>query len=183
VVGNRWVWMDSVKVQGVADWPIPTTCREVQSFLGFCNFYRRFVCGFTGIAQPLTELTGLALFEWTSCHQDSFDMLWPVLMTTPVLAMLTNEDPYWLEADALAYAVGATLSQRQDGIWRPIAFMSKALSPTQHNYEIYDRELLAIMIALEDFCRYLINMTSPFEVWTDHVNLQYFKKPQKLNRW
>jgi hypothetical protein len=102
-------------------------------------------------------------------------------MTAPVLALPTNEDPYRLEADASAYAVGVTLSQRQDGIWRPVAFMLKALSLTQRNYEIYDQELLVIMIALEDSRRYLINAVSPFEVWTDHANLQYFKKLQKLN--
>jgi hypothetical protein len=138
VVGNGRVRMDSVKVQGVADWPIPTTRREVQSFLGFCNFYRRFVRGFAGIAEPLAELMGLAPFEWTKCHQDSFDVLRTALTTAPVLALPTNEDPYRLEANASAYAVGATLSQRQDGAWRPIAFMSKALSPTQRNYEIYN---------------------------------------------
>jgi hypothetical protein len=104
-------------------------------------------------------------------------------MTAPVLALPTNEDPYQLEANASAYAVGATLLQRQDSIWKPITFMSKALSPTQWNYEIYNRELLAIMIPLEDFRRYLINVVSPFEIWTDHTNLQYFKKLQKLNRW
>jgi hypothetical protein len=104
-------------------------------------------------------------------------------MTTPILALLMNEDPYQLEANAFTYAVGTTLSQRQDGIWRPIAFMSKVLSLMQQNYEIYDQELLVIIIALEDFCQYLINATSPFEIWTDHTNLQYFKKLQKLNRW
>jgi hypothetical protein len=138
MVGNGQVQMDSVKVQGVTDWPIPTTCREVQSFLGFCNFYRRFVRGFAGIARPLTELTGLAPFEWTKRHQDSFDVLRIALTTAPILALLMNEDPYRLEADASAYTVGATLSQRQDGVWKPIAFMSKALSLTQQNYEIYD---------------------------------------------
>jgi ABC-type transport system involved in cytochrome c biogenesis permease component len=74
-----------------------------------------------------------------------------VLMTAPVLAMLMNKDPYQLKANALAHTVGTTLLQRQNGIWRPITFMSKVLSLTQQNYKIYDRELLAIMIALEDF--------------------------------
>jgi hypothetical protein len=154
----------------------------VQSFLGFCNFYRCFIHGFTGIAQPLTELTGLAPFEWMTHRQGSFDVLWTALTITPILVLLTNEDPYQLEADASAYAVGTTLSQRPDSIWRPITFMSKALSLTQHNYKIYDQELLVIMIALGDFCRYLVNVTSLFEVWMDHANLQYFKKLQKLNR-
>jgi hypothetical protein len=151
VVGNGRVWMDSVKVQGVIDWPLPTTCRDVQSFLGFCNFYRRFIRGFAGITQLLTKLMGLAPFKWMKRHQDSFDMLWTVLTTAPVLTLPTNEDPYQLEANASAYTVGTTLSQRQDGIWRPLAFMSKVLSLTQQNYELYNRELLAIMITLEDF--------------------------------
>jgi hypothetical protein len=72
-------------------------------------------------------------------------------MTAHILVMLMNKDPYQLEANASAYTVGATLSQRQDSIWRPITFMLKVLSLMQRNYEIYDRELLAIMIALEDF--------------------------------
>jgi hypothetical protein len=149
--------MDSVKVQGVTDWPTSISQRDVQSFLGFCNFYRCFIRGFAGIAWPLTELMGLAPFEWTQHHQDLFNVLWTVLTTAPVLALPTNEDPYQLEANASAYTVGATLSQRQDSVWRPIAFMSKALSLTQQNYEIYDRELLVIMITLDDFHRYLIN--------------------------
>jgi hypothetical protein len=109
MVGNRQVCMDAVKVQGVADWPTPITKRDVQSFLGFCNFYRCFVHGFTGIAQLLTKLTGLAPFEWTQRHQDSFDMLWTVLMTAPVLVLLMNEDPSWLEANASASCRGRTV--------------------------------------------------------------------------
>jgi hypothetical protein len=111
VVGNGQVCMDAVKVQRVTDWPTPIMKRDVQSFLGFCNFYRRFIHRFAGIAQLLTELMGLALFEWTQCHQDSFDVLWTALMTTPILALPMNEDLYRLEADASAYAVGATLSE------------------------------------------------------------------------
>ena len=87
-----------------------------------------------------------------------------------------------LETDASAYAVGAVLSQKQDGQWCPVAFLSKSLTETQRNYEIYDRELLAIMTALEEFRRYLLNAKQSFEIWTDHANLQYFRKPQKLNR-
>jgi len=94
----------------------------------------------------------------------------------------TDDNPFRLETDALEYAVGAVLSQKVNGVWRPVTFLSKPLSQTQRNYAIYDHELLAIMIALQEFRKYLILAKHPFEILTDHTNLQYFKQPQKLNR-
>ena len=67
-------------------------------------------------------------------------------------------------------------------MWKPVAYLSKALSPTQRNYEVYDREMLAIMIALSEWRHYLMGAAHPFEIWTNHQNLTYFKQPQKLNR-
>ena len=79
-------------------------------------------------------------------------------------------------------AVGAVLSQEHDGKMHPVAYFSKALSATERNYEIYDKELLAIMMALEEWRHFLQGARQTFEIWTDHNNLQYFKKPQKLNQ-
>ncbi len=87
-----------------------------------------------------------------------------------------------VEADASEGAIGAVLSQEQDGKWRPISFLSKSLSVTERNYEIYNKELLAIMLALEEWRHYLMGVYQDFEIWTDHQNLQYFRKPQKVNR-
>jgi len=87
-----------------------------------------------------------------------------------------------IEADASDYAIGAILSQKQDDKWHPIAYLSKSLTETQRNYEIYDKEMLAIMLALEEWRYYLIGAKDVFEVWTDHQNLQYFRQPQKVNR-
>ena len=78
--------------------------------------------------------------------------------------------------------MGAVLTQKRNGKWLTAGYSSKAFNPTQRNYDIYDRELLVIMIALEDYHKQLIGTTQPFEIQTDHANLQYFKKPQKLNR-
>ena len=78
--------------------------------------------------------------------------------------------------------MGGVLSQLIEGKWHPIAYRSQSLSPVERNYEIHDRELLAIMRALEDWHQSLLGATCPFEVWTDHRNLTYFKKAQKLNR-
>ena len=174
--------MDPIKIAGIAEWPTPSSKREVQQFLGFCNFYRRFIEGYSRFALPLTSLTGNAPFIWAQEQEDAFNKLKSLITAAPVLAIPNHTDPFRLETDASAFATGAVLSQKQDNKWRPIAYMSKALDATQRNYEIYDRELLAIMLALEEFRRYLINSKDEFEIWTDHANLQYFKKPQKLNR-
>src|SRR3954466_8049064 len=99
----------------------------------------------------------------------------------PVLAMLKDEEPLMIECNASEGALGAILSQKQEDKWRPVAFLSKVLNPTEHNYEIYDKELLAIITAFDEWQQYLIG-TREIEVCTDHQNLTYFRKPQKLNR-
>jgi len=87
-----------------------------------------------------------------------------------------------LETDASRYTIGGVLSQQQeDSLWRPVTYLSKAMNETERNYEIYDQELLAIMEELKQWRQYLIG-SNQFEIWTDHKNLGYFKKPQKLNR-
>ena len=104
--------------------------------------------------------------------------------------MLAIPYPKWkmqLETDASEYAIGGILLQLQeDNSWRPVAYLFKAINETKRNYEIYDQELLAIMEGLKQWWQYLIE-SDQFEIWTDHKNLGYFKKPQKLNcrqaRW
>ena len=182
LVSEGHVRMDPVKVEGIADWPTPQDKHDVQSFLGFCNFYRRFIHHYAGIARPLNVLTGNTPFEWTPECDEAFTKLKTVITTAPVLIIPNNHDKFRLEADASVYALGAILSQQQEGKWKPAGFVSKAFNPTQRNYEIYDRELLAIMTALQDFRKHLMTAKQTFEIWTDHANLQYFKKPQKLNR-
>jgi hypothetical protein len=178
IVSEGKVKMDPVKVKGIMDWPTPQCKRDVQSFLGVCNFYRCFIHHFTGIAWPIHTLTGNAPFEWTSECQEAFDKLKILITTIP-----NSHDQFHLECDASEYALGAVLLQHQDNKWTPISFVSKAFTPTQWNYEIYDRELLAIMVPLlGDFRKHLMTAWQEFEIWTDHVNLQYLKKPQKLNR-
>ncbi len=91
-----------------------------------------------------------------------------------ILAIPNETDPFMVEANASEGVVGAVLSQKQNGKWRPVAFMSKSLSATEHNYEIYDKELLAIMLTLSEWCHYLMGTAKDVEIWTDHQNLQYF---------
>ena len=104
------------------------------------------------------------------------------MSSTPVLAIPDPNREFRIEVDASGYAIGGVLSQQQtNNSWRPISFLSQALNETERNYEIYDRELLAIMTGLKHWRQYLWG-GNKFEVWTDHKNLEFFRKPQKLNR-
>jgi len=86
-----------------------------------------------------------------------------------------------VETNTLGYAIGGVLSQEQDGKWKPIAFLSITMQPAKRNYEIYNKELLAIVEALAKWRQYLLDAAEPFEVWMDHENLKYFREPYKLN--
>jgi hypothetical protein len=175
------VHMDPVKVKGILDWPVPTAKHELQAFLGFVNFYCCFLRGYSDLAKPLTGLTGNADWVWGPDQQTVFAEIKSHVFSTPVLAIPTNDDPYCLEADSSGKAIGAVLSQLQTGVWCPIAFLSRALNEAEQNYEIYDCELLAIMTALAEWHHHLMGASQDFEIWTDHQNLAYFRKPQKLN--
>jgi len=101
----------------------------------------------------------------------------------PVLAVPSRDQEMRVEADASDYATGGTLSVKgADGKWRLVAFISKSLSPAERNYEIHDKEMLAVIRCLEDWRHYLEGTKKEFEIWTDHKNLQYFMSSQKLNR-
>jgi len=86
-----------------------------------------------------------------------------------------------VETDVSGHAIGEVLSQEQDGKWKPIAFLLRMIQPTEQNYKIYNKELLAIVEALTKWRQYLLDTKEPFEVWTDHENLKYFREPHKLN--
>ncbi|KAJ3007050.1 hypothetical protein NUW54_g3696 [Trametes sanguinea] len=187
IISPGKVQMDPGKVAGVTDWPVPCCKRDLQAFLGFANFYRRFIKDFAKIATPLNRLTGLAEWTWGQDEQTAFEGIKRAITSAPVLAIPNDDDPFKVECDASKFAVGAELSQKQGGIWKPIAFLSKSLSPAERNYEIYDRELLAIMTALDEWRHFLKGARHTFEIHTDHKNLEYFRKPQRLNhrqaRW
>ncbi len=121
-------------------------------------------------------------WTWGEAQNQAFQELKRCMAEDIILTIPTDTDPFHVEADASEGAVGAILSQKQNAIWRPVAFMSKALTVTEHNYEIYDKELLAIMLTLLEWRHYLMGAAEDVEIWTDHQNLQYFRKLQKLNQ-
>ena len=116
------------------EWPKPTKLKELQQFLGFCNFYRHFIRGYSGVAKPLTFLMGKVLWSWNAPQQHAFEELESQVTSEPVLAIPIDDAPYGLETDASDYAHGAVLSQKQDDKWHPVAFLSKSLNKAKQNY-------------------------------------------------
>src|SRR5258708_3173906 len=144
--------MDPVKVQGVTDWPQPAKVKDVQSFIGFVNFYWRFICDFSKIARPLHMLTQKSKdWSWGAAKQQAFDALKSAITSTPTLAFPSKSGPFCLECDASNFATGAVLSQQQEhGLFHPIGFMSKSFSNTERNYQIHDKTMRPTIHALEE---------------------------------
>lgn len=131
--------MDPKKVEAIAHWPVPQNKHDLQQFLGFVNFYRRFIRNYAQIASPLHRLTGLAPWSWSPKEQHAFESLKLAATSAPVLTIPADNAPYRVEADSSGYATGAVLSQLQpNGLWHPVAFLSKTLSEVERNYDIYD---------------------------------------------
>ena len=147
VIQEGKITMDPRKLKGIQDWPAPTMVKQVQGFLGFRNFYRCFIRGFSEIAQPLNDLLKKdRKFEWTTECQQVFDNLKTRFTSEPVLMMLDQTKSFQIKCETSKYASGAILTQLDsNGDRHPCAFILKMFSPTERNYEIYDRELLAII--------------------------------------
>jgi len=147
------------------------------------NYYRRFIKDFAQVARPINILMRKDVkWQWGQEKQWAFDEVKRIFMTRPVLASSDLDKEFRVEADALNYATGGVLLMKSsDELWRPVAFISKLLSDTERNYEIHDKEMLAVVRCLEAWRHFLEGTVVKFEIWTDHKNLEYFMKVQKLN--
>ena len=184
VISKDKIAMDPIKLDGIAKWPMPRKPRDVRSFLGFTGYYRKFIRRYSEIAKPLNSLTKKNLkWYWTEVEQKAFEDLKERFLKKPVLIMPDPGKPFQVETDASKWATGGVLRQQDsNGDWHPCGFISHTLTPTERNYEIYDRELLAIITALKTWRHYLIGSPHPIVVRSDHKNLTYFRTAQKLNR-
>ena len=188
IVGDGQVKMDPIKVKGLTDWPIPTTVKELRSFLGFGNYYKDFIQNYSYLARPLHELTRKNVqWNWGNAQDTAFNTLKKRFTSYLVLR---NPDPtkqYIVDTDTSAFALGATISQDFTDGCHPIAYFSKSLLPAERNYDIYNRKLLAIISALRAFRHLLLGAQRKFLIRSDHNNLKYFKSPQKITgrqaRW
>lgn len=177
------ILVSKAKVEEVRNWKEPTTVKHVQSFLGFANFCRQFIRGYSGLAGPLTNLTKKDTpFEWTTACQTAFDNIKKEFMKEPILHSFDYEKEAILETDASDTAMGGVLLQKGEKKLHPVAYFSRKMSPAEQNYNIYDKELLAIVESLKHWSIYLQGTKYPVKVLTDHMNLTYFKTTKELNR-
>jgi len=171
--------MDPEKIQAVAVRPTFSR-KEVQRFLGFANFYCKFMRNFSSVAAPLSALTSPKVsFQWCQSSENAFQCLKKLFTTAPVLTLPS----VIVEVDTTSSGVAAVLSQRSgtDNKIHPFNFLSLRLSQAEKNYSVGDRELLAVKVALEEWSHWLEGTAQPFLAWTDHRNLEYLKSVKRLN--
>jgi deoxyuridine 5'-triphosphate nucleotidohydrolase len=190
VISEKGIKMDPLKLSAVTKWPVPTKLKELQSFIGFANFYRRFIKDFAKITRPFHDLTKkdketkqTVPYRWTEKEQEAFDELKKRLTSSPTLAYPDITKQFIIETDASDYAYGAILSQiQEDKKLHPVAYLSHSFTETELNYPVYDKELMAIVKALKEWRHHLIPSPHIIDIITDHESLQWFKGAHDLNR-
>ncbi|QRW22882.1 Retrotransposable element Tf2 protein [Rhizoctonia solani] len=175
--------MDQKKIEAVTSWPTPRTVKQVQAFLGFVNYLCWFIPNFSSVACPLHNLTRKETpWLWGTLEEALFQDLKSLVTKSPVLIHSNPNLPYYLEMDASGVAMGAILSQQgPDNCLHPIAYMSKLFSGAEANYDTHNKELLAIIKALEEWRIFLEATDKPVQVFTDHCNLEYWMQAQTFN--
>jgi transposase InsO family protein len=188
IVSTDGIEVDPEKVAVVREWQYPTTVKGVQSFLGFCNFYRRFIRDFGLIAKPLINLTKAGTrFDFDENCQQAFCMLKEVLTSAPLLRHYDHTLPCMLETDASDGVVASVLSQKHGDDYFPVAYFSKTMQAAELNYEVHDKEMLAIVKSFANWRAELTSTPHQIRVYTDHKALEYFISTKSLNarqaRW
>ncbi|TAQ83295.1 hypothetical protein B7494_g8382 [Chlorociboria aeruginascens] len=197
VISPRGVEMEAERVRTVSEWPEPKTIRDIQTFLGFAGFYRRFIKGYSRHTAGLTNMLKTSSkkpsepFKLTEHARMNFEEMKARFCSAPVLRHFRADLPIMVETDASQFAVGAVLSQLFSGdgtdAWHPIAFFSKKLSDVESRYDTHDGELMAIVLAFRHWSHYLRHVQDQVTVKTDHHGLKSFMTKPKLNarqaRW
>jgi hypothetical protein len=150
IISDQGVATDPSKTADMLKWPTPVTVTELRGFLGLTGYYRKIVKHYGLIAKPLTQLLKKNQFQWTDQAQQAFENLKAEMTSTPVLALPDFAQPFIVETDACDTGVGAVLLQKD----RPIAFLSKALSLQHQQLSIYEKEFLALIMAVDKWRQY-----------------------------
>jgi len=175
IISGKGVATDPAKISAIVQWPVPSFVKELRSFLGLAGYYRKFVKHFAVLAKPLTSLLKKqVLLVWTQDHDTAFQLLKQALVSAPVLAMPDFSKTFCVETDASNCGVGAVLLQQG----HPLAFISKPLGPKTKGLSTYEKEYLAILIAVDQWRAYL--QQAEFVIYTDQKSLVYLNE-QRLN--
>ncbi len=190
IISDRGISLSEDKVKAIKAWkpPKPDASPAVvrkwaQEFLGFANFYRRFIDGFSKIALPLSDLTKQDRREWSPACDQAFETLKSRFCEAPILTHFLSEKQTVIETDASDYALGAILSQLcDDDRLHPVAYHSRKFKPAEINYDIHDKEMLAIIVAFKEWEHMLKSCHKELVIYTDHKNLEYFATTKVLSR-
>ncbi|CAD0055203.1 unnamed protein product [Aureobasidium pullulans] len=182
IIGVDGIRIDPAKITSIKEWPTPKNLKEVQSFLGLANYNRKFISGYSQTALPLVELTKQDTpFIWKERQQKAFEALKQACIDGPTLRMFDSGKLVHIETDASDRAIGACLTQDHEGKRHPVAYYSRKMTPAEQNYDIHDKELLAIVAALQHWRVYAEGAPS-LTILTDHKNLLTFTTTKVLNR-
>jgi len=175
IISGSGVSTDPKKIKTIVEWPTPKSVKDVQRFIGLCNYYRRFVKNFSAIAKPLHSLTKKGIkFVWSPDCETAFEILKKRLTTSPVLLHPDNTKQFVVECDASNFAIGAVLSQYdENNKLHPVAYHSRSLNNAELNYPITNKELLAIKEAFSTWRHLLLGAKYKVKVFTDHKNIIY----------
>ncbi|GJP42041.1 hypothetical protein CLOM_g1638 [Closterium sp. NIES-68] len=180
VVSTEGVKIDPKKIKTIQEWKPPTNLKELQSFLGFVNYVRRFIPNMAGLSAPLTDrLKDHECFWWGEKQQAAFDQLKIALTSPPVLRISDPDRPYEVVTDASDIAIGAVLLQDFGDGLQPVAYESRKLQGAEKNYTVHDKEMLVIVHAFKTWRCYLTG--ADVTVRTDHKSLQYLRAQPNLN--
>ena len=189
IISMNGLAVDPEKIQAINEWAPPSTVKGLQAFLGFCNFYRRFIEGYSRITKPLHQLTRKDTpYDFDAKCQDAFQKLKKALTSAPLLRHWNSDLPTKIETDASDGVTSGILSQQaEDQLWHPVAYFSKTMSAAECNYEIHDKEMLAIIRTLQEWRAELVGIKTRFKIHSDHEALKYFMTKRMLNarqaRW
>ena len=186
IISERGIEVDKAKIEVIENLNPPKTVREIRSFLGHVGFYRRFIKNFSAITKPLTNLLMKDVeFEFDQKCLEAFEVLKQALISAPIIRPPDWTQPFEIMCDASDFAVGAVLGQRKDKKLHAIYYASRTLDAAQLNYTTTEKELLAVVFAIDKFRSYLVG--AKIIVYTDHAAIRYLlsKKDAKprLLRW
>ena len=181
VISEKGIQVNPKKTNAISNWEKPSNVKEIQSFIGLCNYYRRFIENFAKIAAPLTNLTKKNVpFIWDHEQQQAFENLKNKLVNAPILKYADPNIPYVITTDASEVGVGGVLSQSVNSEEHPVAYTSRKLNEAEQKYSTHERELLGIIHALKQWRPYLHG--SKFTIKTDHHPLKYLESQKTLSR-
>ena len=189
VIGSGEIFPKDTNIKAILEYPKPTTRKEVMRFLGMTSYYRRFCQNFSSVAHPLISLTSpKSKFEWDETCQNSFNQIKNLLCSKPVLSTPDPSKPFMLQVDACDYGVGAVLLQEKSETHtlHPVSYFSSRLKKHQRSLSTVEKELLAIVQALQKFEVYF-STNNPVTIYSDHNPLVFLNRArnsnQKILRW